>query len=41
MARSVDQIQNVLIPIFCSVIKANGLRLDGNSPFTFEIHRIE
>ena len=41
MPRSIDQIQLVLISVASAIVKADGVRLDSNSPLPLEVHGIE
>ena len=41
MARGVDEVQNIVLPIVRPVIKPDGARLDRNAAFALEIHRVE
>ena len=41
MAGSIDQVQLVQVPIASAVVKADGVRLDRNTPLALEVHGIE
>jgi hypothetical protein len=41
MAGSIDQVQLVLVPIASAVVKADGVRLDRNTPLALEVHGVE
>ena len=37
----IDEIKNILLPIFCSVVHPYRLAFDGNTAFLFQFHRIQ
>ena len=41
MTRRVDQIENIVLAIRRLIVQPNGLRLDGDAPLFFDIHRVE
>ena len=41
VAGSVDQVQQIVLTVRGTVIERDRIALDGNAPFTFDIHRIE
>jgi len=41
MTWSIDQIEDVLVSIFCNVRKADGLAFDGDAALTLNIHIVE
>ena len=41
MARRIDQIQLVELTVIRAIVEAHGLRLDGNTALTLDIHGIE
>ncbi len=41
MSRSIDQIQDILLPILGFVVHPSCLKLDGDPPFALQIHIIE
>lgn len=41
MPRSIDQVQVVYLAVPCLVAQGSGLRLDRDTAFAFDIHRIE
>src|SRR5260221_12783616 len=41
MTGCVQKIQSIALPIFSLILHRHGMGLDGDSAFTFEIHRIE
>lgn len=41
MAGSVDQVEDILLPVCSPVIDADGSQLDGDAPFPFQIHGIQ
>ncbi len=41
MARSVDQVEDVLVTVGSHVAEANRLRLDRDPPLTLEVHCVE
>ena len=41
MARGVDEVQNIVLPIVRPVIEPDGARLDCNAALALEVHRVE
>ena len=41
MSGGVDQVEDILLPVFCPVDQTHGLRLDCNSPFPLEVHIVQ
>ncbi len=41
MARRIDEVEDVGLPVSGRVVEAHRVRLDGNTAFTLEIHRIQ
>ena len=41
MAGGVDQIEAVFVAIFCGVMEADALSLDGDAALALQVHRIE
>src|SRR5690606_31627085 len=41
MPRCVDQIENISLAVLRLIAQANGLRLDSDAAFTFNIHRVK
>ena len=41
MARGVDEVQNIVLPIVRPVIEPDGARLDGNAALALEVHGIQ
>lgn len=41
MARRIDKIEHILLAVFSLVAAAHSLRLDRDTPFTLQVHRVE
>ena len=41
MTRRIDQIEDILLPVFCLINNTNGLRFDGNTTLTLQIHIVQ
>ena len=41
MARRVDQVQLIELPVLGAIVEAHGLRLDGDAALPLDIHGIE
>ena len=41
MARGINQVQAVHLPVLAPVIKAYSLRLDGDAPLTLQVHVVQ
>ena len=41
MARSIDKIEHILLAVFSLVAAAHSLRLDRDTPFTLQVHRVK
>jgi hypothetical protein len=37
----IDQIEDVLLPVFRGVVQADRMRLDGDAALALEVHRVE
>ena len=41
MAGSINQIQNILLPVTMIIINLNGMALDGDAFFSFQVHIVQ
>ena len=41
MSRSIDQIQNILLAVFCLIVQGYGTGLDGDAALFFQVHVIQ
>ncbi len=41
MARRIDEVELVILPVLCRVVQGNGAGLDGDAAFPLDVHVVE